>query len=244
MAVPVDAERCPSCRARVRQQEVLVPAAVRTGPEAAEAWARVRADGAAPERRPRRLWGDVHDTRPVGPGAAAAFAALRLVELASLLVIGVGLARSALALAVEDGAELTDLGWWTALGDLATVAVLLTGSAVLGAAVLLARWAAAAGHNVRTLALDPRRWLRSSERVVGRLALVAALLGAWWVAPGGPERIDRAADLGLGVLSAAALVLLAAAAQRLLVTVTTTELHQAELLTRIESAAALRPRHR
>jgi hypothetical protein len=186
----------------------------------------------------------VHDARPVGPGAVAAFVALRLVEVAALALIGVELARSALALAVEDGAELADLGWWTVLSDVAIVAAVVTGGAVLAAGVLLARWASAAGPNVRTLALDPRRWLRSSERVVGRLVLVVGLLVAWWVAPSGPERIDRAVDLGLGVLTAAALVVLASAAQRLLLTVTTTELQQAELLTRIESAAALRPRHR
>lgn len=250
MAVPVVAARCPSCRARVRPAEPAAAEPVRSGPVAAEAWARVRRDSEwwEGEREPggRRswFWGDVHDARPVGPGAAAALVGLRLVELAALVVVGVDLARAALSLAVDDPEELGRLGWWGVLADLSTIAVIAVIGTVVAAAVLLVRWAAAAGHNLRVLALDPRRWVRSGERVAGRGALVVALLLAWVIAPSGPGRVDRAVDLGLGVCAAVALVLLAAAAQRLLVAVTTTELHRAELLARIESAAAARPRHR
>jgi hypothetical protein len=250
MAVPVHAQRCPSCRARVREQEVAAAPTIQTGPAAAAAWAKVRKDDAwaepdDPNGPPRsRFWGDLHDARPVGPGAVAAYLGLRLVQLAGLAVVGIGLARAALALAVDDPAELDDLGWWSALGDVAVVAVLFGAATVGVAAVLLARWATAAGHNLRVLALDPRRWLRSGERVVGRAVLAVGLLLAWWIAPAGPERIDRAVDLGLGVAAAAAVVVLATAVQRLLATVTTTELRQADLLIRIESASALRPRHR
>jgi hypothetical protein len=249
MAVPVDAARCPSCRARVRQQEVVTSASIRTGPAAAAAWVKVRRDDAwaepeEPTGARSRFWGDLHDARPIGPGAVAAYVALRLVQLAGLAVIGIGVARAALALAVDDADELADLGWWSALSDLAVVAVTIAAATVVGAGVLLSRWATAAGHNLRVLALDPRRWVRSGERVVSRAVLAVALLLAWWIAPAGPERIDRAVDLGLGVAAAAAVVVLAGAAQRLLATVTTTELQQADLLTRIESATVARPRHR
>lgn len=253
MAVPVRADRCPSCRARVRSQELVVDGPTRTGPDAAEAWARVRRDElwSEPDDEndvpPAAIGGDVHDTRPVGPGAVAAHLALRLVMWTGVVALGVALTRAVLALAVDDAddaSELTDLGWWTALSDLAVVAVVLTGGAVVASAVFLVRWASAAGHNVQALALDPRRWLRSSERVAARTVLAVALVVAWGIAPSGPERADRAIDLALGGAVAIAVVLLAAAVQRLLVSVTTTELQRAELLTRIESAAALRPRHR
>ena len=80
--------------------------------------------------------------------------------------------------------------------------------------------------------------------MASRLVLFVGLAAAWWIAPAGPERVDRALDLGLAVLAAVALVILAGAAQRLLVAVTTVELHRAEILTRIESASVDRPRSR
>jgi hypothetical protein len=244
MAVPTAADRCPSCRARARDQLVLT-SSVHTGPDAADAWAEVhdRPPDPSTEPAPERA-GDVRAARPVGPGAAAAHTGLRLVELAALVVAAVGLARATLALVVDDGRELHDLGWWDALSALAVGGLLLAGATLVAAAVLLARWAAAAGRNVRALALDVRRWVRGGEQVLGRLLVFLGLVLAWWVAPAGPERSDRAIDLGLGVLAAVALVMVAGAAQRLLVSITTVELHRAETLARIESATTARPRGR
>ena len=241
MAVPIDSDRCPSCRGRSREQ-IFVPPSALTGPDAAVAWEHTQGHRGPVESADSPA--DVRATRPVGPGAAAAHTALRLVELAALAVVAISLARAALSLAVADGTELEDLGWWTVLNAIAVAGVVVAGGAVVAAVVLLTGWAAAAGHNVRALALDGRRWIRGSEQVAGRVVLVVGLLIAWGLAPDGPDRADRAIDLGLAVLAAAALVLLAGAAQRLLVSVTTIELQRAETLARIESATVERPRSR
>lgn len=249
MAVPANADRCPSCRARRRHGVVPVSSAL-TGPAAADAWERAHTDAAwsAAETWPSdgraEVGGDVHAAKPIGPGAAAAHSALRIVELAGLAVAAIGVVRAGLAVAVDDGTELRDLGWWNGLSAVAVVGVVVAGGTTAGAVVLILRWAAAAGHNLGALALDVRRWVRRGEQVVARLVVLVGLVVAWWIVPSGPDRADRALDLGLAVFAAVALVMVAGAAQRLLASVTTVELHRAETLARMESASADRPRSR